>query len=232
MPEKLEFMRVTKHCIHLLGAIGITVGGCYGQRYEITPLVGGMYGGTMKLEQQGVSPNVDAHLEDSFSFGIAGGFRFDADDIDGDICRACNLIEFRWLRQDTHLTLKQDPLVPTPASVSSFRPRVTMDNFLVDFTREWPIEDARFLRPFLTATVGAARMSSPEASATRLVFGIGTGLKIFPKPRWGFVFQVEYLPVVMNVDVQRIVCTTGCIVALGGGVMNRFEFSVGPTFRF
>jgi len=224
-------MQLTKQCFRLFGPLLMTLGAAHGQRYEITPLVGGMYGGTVKLEQEDV-PNIDAHLGDSLSFGLAGGFRFDADDIGGDICNLCNLIEFRWLRQETHLRLDEDPLVPTPVTVSAFHPRVTIDNFLADFTREWPVEDARKLRPFLTATVGASLLSAPAGNATRLVFGIGTGLKIFPKPRWGIVFQVEYLPVVMSVDVQRVVCTTGCIVALGGGVMNRFGFTVGPTFRF
>jgi hypothetical protein len=225
-------MQLTKQCFRLFWSLLLTLGVAHGQRYEITPLVGGMYGGTIKLEQQNVSPNVDAHLQDSLSFGIAGGFRFDADDIDEDICRACNLVEFRWLRQDTHLRLSQNPLLPPPVTTPVFNPRVTLDNFLADFTREWPLEDARKVRPFLTVSLGAARMSAPEASATRFVFGIGTGFKIYPKPRWGFVFQVEYLPVVMDVSVQRLVCAGGCIVALGGGVMNRFGFTVGPTFRF
>ena len=73
------------------------------QRYEITPLFGGMFGGTWDLEQQGV-PNFDAHKADGFSFGVAGGFRFD--DSLGD-CSACNLIEFRWLRQTHTLSLSK-----------------------------------------------------------------------------------------------------------------------------
>ena len=223
-------MQLTKHCFRLWAPL-LTLGVVYGQRYEITPLVGGMYGGTIKLEQQNVSPNVDAHLGDSLSFGIAGGFRWDADDIDGDVCHACNLVEFRWLRQDTHLRLSGNPLFPT-VTTPVFYPRVTLNNFLTDFTREWPLEDTRKVRPFLTVSLGASLMSTPAASATRFVFGVGTGLKVYPKPRWGFVFQVEYLPVVMDVDVQRVVCAGGCIVALGGGVMNRFGFTVGPTFRF
>lgn len=225
-------MQFNKQWFRLLWAPLLTLGVAYGQRYEITPLVGGMYGGTIKLEQRGVSPNVDAHLGDSLSFGIAGGFRFDADDIDEDICHLCNLIDFRWLRQDTHLRLSSNPLLPVPVARPVFYPRVTLDNFLADFTREWPLEGAQKVRPFLTVSLGAALMSTPEASAARFVFGVGTGFKVYPKPRWGFVFQVEYLPVVMDVDLQRVVCAGGCIVALGGGVMNRFGFTVGPTFRF
>jgi hypothetical protein len=204
----------------------VSVVSAHGQRYEITPLVGGMFGGTVRLEEQG-RHNFEAHMGDGFSFGIAGGIHYDADD-----CELCNLIEFRWVRQNTHLRLDQDPIVVTPAAVPSFHPDVTLDHFLGDFTREFRVEDTAMLRPFVTATLGAARMATPAASATRFVFGIGTGVKVFPSRRWGIRFQVEYLPIVMHAEVQRVVCTVGCIVALSGGVMNQFQLSIGPAFRF
>jgi hypothetical protein len=198
------------------------------QRYEITPLFGGMFGGTWDLEQQGV-PNFDAHKADGFSFGVAGGFRFD--DSLGD-CRACNLIEFRWLRQNTHLELKQNPLLPTPVTFPTFHPAVTLNYFLSDFTHEWTLEEAKMIKPFLTASLGAALASTPASSATRFVFGIGTGVKIFPKRHWGIRLQVEYLPIVMHAELQRVFCTVGCVVVLNGGVMNQFQLTAGPAFRF
>jgi len=198
----------------------------YGQRYDITPLVGARYGGSLKLEQQAV-PNTEARLADSISYGVAAGFRFDDDD-----CEACNLFEFRWMRQGTHISLKQDPLVPTPLTVGAFRPAVTLDHFLGDLTHEWEIQGAKAFKPFALLSLGAARMSTPAASTTRFVFGFGTGLKVFPKRSWGVRFQVEYLPMVMHADLQQVVCTTGCVVVVGGGLMNQFEVTVGPTFRF
>jgi hypothetical protein len=186
-----------------------------------------MFGGTVKLEQLGV-PNFEAHVEDRLSFGIAGGVRYNTDD-----CDYCNLIEFRWLRQNSHLRLDQDPLVVTPVSaLPIFHPSVTFDHFLGDFTREFTIEDNSVIRPFVTATLGVARMATPAASGARFVFGIGTGFKVFPKRRWGIRFQAEYLPIVMSADVQRVVCAGGCIVALNGGLLNQFQVSVGPAFRF
>ena len=196
----------------------------HGQKYEITPLVGATFWGTLKLEQLGIR-NFDAHVGDSFSFGVAGGFRFDAED-----CERCNLIEGRCLRQNTHLGLRQDPLVPTPLTAAAFHPSLTIDRFLGDFTREWNIQDVKIIKPFLTASVGVARMSTPASNATRFVFGIGTGFKIFPKRHWGIRFQAEYLPIVPA--SQRVVCAVSCIVALGGGVMNQLELNVGPAFRF
>ena len=196
------------------------------QKYEITPLIGGAFGGTMKLEQA-LTPNVDAHIADSFSFGLAGGVRYESGEDEG-----YNSIEFRWFRQNSHLFFKQDPLVPTPTITASFRPGITLDHFLGDFTHEWNLRDAPRIHPFLTETVGAARMSAPASSATRFAFGIGAGIKVLPQRHWGFLFKMEYLPIVMSAELQRLVCSSGCIVVLNGGVMNQFVLSFGPAFHF
>jgi len=211
----------------LFAALLVTLASAYGQNYDITPLFGGMFGGTVKLEQQG-APNIHANLQDSFTFGVAGGIRIDAED-----CEKCALIEFRWMRQDTHLGVAQDPLVVTPYGAgATFRPSVTLDRYLGDFTYEFNQEDAPLIKPYIIASLGAVHISAPASGATRFVFGLGTGIKIFPKPHWGFRLQVEYLPIVMQGAAQRIVCTTGCIVSLSGGLANQFEATFGPVFRF
>jgi hypothetical protein len=192
----------------------ISVSGVHGQSFEISPLVGGRFGGSLKLEQPG-QPNFHADLADSLSYGIAGGYRFDAED-----CVRCSVIGFRWMRQDTHL------------EIPGIRPSVTLNHFLGDFTREWPLEEANAVRPFINATLGAVRMSAPASSATRFVFGFGTGLKIFPAQHWGVQVHVEWLPIALQTELQRIVCNGGCIVALNGGITNQFVVSVGPVFRF
>jgi hypothetical protein len=171
------------------------------QRYEITPFVGGIWGGTVKLEQQGL-PNVEANVGASVSFGVSGGFRFDSDDIIGDVCRHCDSIDFRWLRQSTHLRLKRDPLSPPSVVVSSFHPDVALDYFVADFAHEWNIHDAERIKPFVMASFGAALLSAPESNAARFAFGLGTGVNIFPKPRWGIRVQLEYLPIVMHAGVS------------------------------
>jgi hypothetical protein len=198
----------------------------HGQKYEIAPLIGGSFGGTIQLEEAS-TPNVDAHVADGFIFGVAGGFRFDGEDGEGH-----DAIEFRWFRQDTHLFLTQDPLVATPSITASFRPGIALDHFLGDFTHEFTIKDAPKIFPFVTASLGAARMSTPASSATRFAFGIGTGVNVFPARHWGFRLNAEYLPIVMHAELQRLVCSGGCIVVLNGGVMNQFVFSAGPSFRF
>jgi len=226
MSRARSFARAVRQWWRLPIALVVSLSAAHGQRYDITPFIGARYGGTLKLEGQRTQ-HFEAHLADSVSYGIAGGFRFDDDG-----CEGCNLFEFRWMRQDTHLELKQDPLVATPLTVTAFRPAVTLDHFLGDVTHEFDIQGAPAFKPFALLTLGAARMSTPAASATRFVFGIGTGLKVFPKRNWGFRFQVEYLPMVMHADLQQVVCTGGCVVVIGHGVMNQFQVTVGPTFRF
>lgn len=206
-------------CVALL----LSAASAHAQMFEVTPLVGGRFGGTIKLQETG-QPNRDASLEDSFSYGVSGGVRFD-----GGECEKCSVIAFRWMRQKTHLSPGSD--FPDAAS---FRPNVTLDHFLADFMQEFPIRETRdIVRPFVSASLGAARMATPAESRTRFEFGIGGGIDIFPKPRWGFRVQVEYLPMVMNAELQRVICGAGgCIVAVSGGVMNQFQVLFGPIFRF
>ena len=224
--NKLSLPRPRKRLSFAAGILLASAAAAYGQKYEITPLVGGMFGGTWKLEQPAL-PHIEAHFGDRLSFGIAGGVRFDADD-----CRKCNLIEFRWLRQETHLWPSEDPILSPLIAASPFHPRVTLDHFLADFSHEWSIEESKMVAPFLTASLGAVRMATPEATAARFVFGIGTGVKIFPTRHWGVRFEVEYLPIVKSAELQRVVCVVGCVVALSGGIMNQFQISAGPAFRF
>ncbi len=203
-----------------------------GQSFDASAFIGGRFGGVFNIEETGV-PNFRANLGDSLTFGAGGGFRFDQED-----CVGCGLIEFRWMRQDTHLTVKQDPLAPPMvnplgATATAFRAPVTLDHFLGDFTREWPMEGAKSVRPFLTGTLGAVHISAPAAGATRFVFGLGGGFKVFPTHHWGLKFQAEYLPIVLHGALEPIVCTAGtCAVALTGGIANQFTVSLGPVFRF
>jgi hypothetical protein len=220
-------MQILKQCCRLFITLLLTDAVVHGQKYDITALFGGTFAGTVQLEQL-AAPNFSARVEDSFSYGIAGGFRFDSELND---CRACDLIEFRWLRQDTHLGLKQNPFLSPPVTAPSFHPGVTLDHFLGDFTHEFTIDESSIVKPFVTASLGAALISTPETSATRFVFGVGTGFKVFPKRHWGIRFQVEYLPIVMHTELQRVICNVGCIVLLNGGLMNQVVVSIGPTFR-
>jgi opacity protein-like surface antigen len=194
------------------------------QTYEITPLVGASFYGTLHLEQMD-TPNFYAQLADSFTYGLAGGYRFDGEGGEGH-----DDIEFRWMRQNSHVSLPQNPLIPS--SYTSFRPSITIDSFLGDFTHEFDLQEGPKIAPFITGSLGAALVSAPASSATRFTFGVGAGVKIFPAPRWGFRLWAEYQPIVMHTELQRLVCAGGCVVILNGGIINQFQVSIGPAFRF
>ena len=196
------------------------------QKYEITPLVGASFFGTPHLEQMD-APNFYAQLADSFTYGLAGGYRFTGENGDGH-----DEVEFRWMRQDSHLSLPQNPIVPSSYTSSSFRPSINIDSFFGDFTHEFDFQEGSKIAPFVTGSLGAAVLSAPASTATRFTFGIGAGVKIFPAPRWGFRLWAEYQPIVMHSELQRVVCAAGCVVILNGGIINQFQVSIGPAFRF
>lgn len=203
----------------------------HAQQWEVTPLFGARLYGTIKLESAD-NPRFEGHIADSMTFGVAGGYRRPSDSDDG----GSDVFEFRWMRQDSHLYLKQqDPLQATPFSataLSAFRIPVTFDHYMVDFTREFVYADTTKFQPFLTAGVGISHLSAAASGASRFAFDIGTGFKLFPSRHWGVRFTVEYMPTVMTADVQSLLCTSGCVFALSGGVMSQFNVTVGPAYRF
>jgi hypothetical protein len=203
------------------------LGRAYGQSIEVTPLVGAHAGGAFELQEEAGPAQGEADLSNGVSYGVAGGVRFDTYE-----CDDCAVIGFRWMRQETNLRVKRADPIPTPLTMAIERSQVHVDHFLADFVREWTLADAKPVRPFLGASLGIARLSAPASSNVRFAFGIGGGVKIFPKDWWGVRFHVEYLPTVLHAEVQRIVCAGGCIVALSGGLMNQFVVNVGPVFRF
>jgi hypothetical protein len=209
------------------------IAAAHGQGFDVTPLVGVRAGGSVDAQQEGQPTHVRASLADSVTFGVAAGIRFH--DTQG--CEDCSVIQFRWMRQNTNLGLVATmPVsttpVPTPYNTAFGRTSVALDHYLADFAYEWNLEDAPTIRPFIITSLGAAYLSTPVSGNARFTFGLGAGVKIFPRPHWGVRLQVEYLPMVMHSGVQQVVCGASCVVTLGGGLLNQFEFTVGPEFRF
>jgi len=225
--EVFRATQLIRQCGFLAAASLVTLLPVYGQTFEITPLVGGMFGGGVKVEQEG-QPSFHAHFTDRLNYGVAAGVRFDADE-----CEKCNTIQFRWQRQQSHLTVDQDLFVAPVAGTPSFYPLVTNNDFLGDFSHEWPLKYHKYVAPFLTATLGAAYFTTPQAGTTQFEFGFSTGVKVFPTDHFGMRFQVEYLGIVESANAQRLTCFAGaCLVVLNGNVISQFLVSAGPAFRF
>ena len=221
---------INRPWLALLGLLA-TLAPVYGQRYEITPLFGGRFGGTIKAEDQERGIFGKVALKDSASFGVAAGFHF-TDNTDFDYCEGCAYIGFRWMRQKSKMRFDEFPLTVNPLTGGIAQPSYALDHLMGEFVREWPLEDNAHLRPFVTASVGAAVMSTDVGRNTRFAFGLGGGTKIFPTKRFGIRLQFEWLPTVMHAEIERLACYGGCIVGLGGGLLNQFEVTIGPIFKF
>jgi hypothetical protein len=189
------------------------------QGLEVTPLIGGRFGGTFEIQPEGAA-EARASLKDTSSFGVAAGVRFDD----------YSLIEFHWTRAKSPLRFSRE-LTVTPLATSLAD--VSLNQFHGDFTREFPLEEVTGLRPFLMASLGATHLGTENDGFTRFSFGLGTGLKVFVNERLGIRVQAQWLPIWVEPEVRSFACGYGgCVVVLSGRLTQQFEVSVGPVFHF
>jgi len=190
------------------------------QGLEVTPFIGGRFGGTFDIQPAGAA-ETRASLNDSVSYGVAAGIRFDD----------FSLIEFRWTRARSSLELENVPPVVNPLGIRVAD--VTLNQFHGDFTREFPLDEVNGVRPFVMASVGATHLGSENTGFTRFSFGIGTGLKIAVTPKIGVRVEAQWLPIWVQPEVSSFACGFGgCIAVLSGRLTQQFQVSAGPTFRF
>ena len=187
------------------------------QGFEVTPFIGGRFGGTFEIQPEGAA-EVRASLKDSTSYGVAAGVRFDD----------LSVIEFRWTRTKSALQFDTG-INPLAAPLGD----VTLNQFHGDFTRELALEEVKGLRPFLMASVGATHLGAANDGFTRFSFGLGTGLKYFINSRLGIRVEAQWLPIWVEPEVSGFACGFGgCIAVLSGRLTQQFEVSVGPVFHF
>jgi|SRR5215831_17078292 len=202
----------------LLTAVPVSAQDRLIQSFELTPFIGGRFGGTLEIQPES-GPEVRASLRDATSYGVSAGVRFDD----------LSMIEFSWTRARS--TLRFEPVVnPLAAPLGN----VTLDQFHGDFSREFVLEDLKTLRPYLTASVGATHFGAVNDGFTRFSFGFGTGLKLLLNSKFGLRFQAQWLPIWVDPEVRGLACGSGsgCIVVLSGKLIEQFQVSVGPVFRF
>ena len=189
------------------------------ESFEVTPFVGVRLGGTFDVRAE--PSQIQATWKDASSYGFSAGVRFDE----------LSLIEFRWTRSVS--TLRFDaPLGFLGASLGD----VTLDQYHVDFTREFVIPEVKGLRSFLTGSVGATHIAAEHDAFTRFSFGFGAGLKQSLGSRFAIRAEAKWLPILIDPEVGGWACGVvgvgGCLVVLTGPLTQQFEFSVGPVVRF
>ena len=189
------------------------------QSLEVTPFIGGRFGGTFDVQPEGAA-EARASLKDSVSYGVSAGFRYDD----------FSVIEFRWTRASSGLRLDTGGSVnPLAAPIAD----VTLNQFHGDFTREFPLEEVNALRPFIMASVGATHLGASSNGFTRFSFGLGTGLKVSVNSKLGIRVEARWLPIWIQPEVSAFACGFGgCIAVLSGRITQQFEVTAGPVFRF
>jgi hypothetical protein len=189
------------------------------QGLEVTPFIGGRFGGTFDVQPEG-GAEARGSLGDSVSYGVSAGVRFDD----------FSLIEFRWTRAKSVLRLDTGVSVnPLATPIAD----VTLNQFHGDFSREFPLDEVNAIRPFIMASVGATHLGTSSNGFTRFSFGIGTGLKVAVNPKLGLRVEARWLPIWIQPEVSAFACGFGgCIAVLSGRITQQFEFTAGPVFRF
>jgi len=184
-------------------------------RFDVTPLIG--YRTSMSFPTgPPEEPTPSLVLDATPSYGIAAGVRRNEEDV----------IEFRWTRQDSRVHLE--------GTQGTSRERAVLDQFHGDFTHEYFLDDwPVWARPYVIGSVGATHVGvKTGGSFTRFSFGLGAGVKFYFSRHFGFRIQGEWLPVLVNPEVNSFVCGGGCRVHLSGTLVSQGEVVVGPLFRF
>jgi hypothetical protein len=189
----------------------------FGQRFELTPLVGGSFGGLIPVVQPGVSGVSSISLDRRLNFGLAAGFRF-ADHVDGEVL---------WNRQ--RLTANgRNENGDDLGRIS----RVTMNQLHGDVLLHYTAPEAK-IRPFVLVGFGGGVLSSHEAfdgSISGFSFGAGAGVKAYLNRHFGIRVQGRYT--LTNISNTRW-CGGGSCNAIPNNVwLNQKEFSAGTIFRF
>jgi hypothetical protein len=190
------------------------------QRFEVTPFIGARFGGTFDIQTDGPAA-AQATLKDAASHGVSAGVRFDD----------FSLIEFRWTQSTSSLRFDAPFRLPG-ASLGD----VTLNQFHMDFTREFVITEVKGLRSFATGSVGATHIGAANDGFTRFSFGFGAGLKQFLGSHLAVRAEAHWLPILIDPEVNGWACGAvgigGCVVVLNGRLTQQFEFSVGPVVSF
>lgn len=207
---------ISARCLLLLQGVAVCSVNAQ-QRIDITPFLGYRSAATFSAPADAGEPGVKARLSDGRSMGIAAGFRWEDTAV----------VEFRFTRQNTATTLSGTTVEPALRTFST-----RLEEYHADFMREFPLENAPRVRPFLNASVGVTRLSWTSRSESRFSFGIGGGVKYFPLKWFGIRLQAQWLPIWLNPEVKGLACGGGCVVSFGGKLADQAEVSLGPIFSF
>lgn len=185
-------------------------------RFDVTPLFGYSSSANFALASDTNSKN-RARVDSSGSFGIGVGVRYDDEQV----------IEFHYSRQSSTMRFEGLPALSRVSPSHS-----VLQRYLGDFTHEFVLEKPGTVRPFLIASVGVTRITAAGEIYNRFTFGIGGGVKWFPRKCFGIRAQGQWLPTLIDPEIKALICAGGCAVTLGGKLANQATITLGPIFSF
>jgi hypothetical protein len=180
----------------------------FAQRSEFALLAGYTTAGDIEKKAVGIQ---DLKLDGSFSWGLSAGHFFSP-----------HLgAEVSWLRQETGLAL-------STANGSARLLDVNIDRIHGNAVYQFGADRAR-LRPFVCLGAGASAFGGGDlAGETKLSFGLGAGLKWFPRQSVGARFQVQYDSARLN-DAASDFCDP---FGFCQNSLQQFGFAGGVVLRF
>ena len=186
------------------------------RRFELTPYAGYRFGGTFENDESAIS----VELDDRSGAGLIFNVR-EAENTQWEVI---------FSRQRT---------VADTADVTGLGPLVDVDVEYLQGGGTYQGRRRDGVRPYLAATLGAARITPRLAGLgddSFWSFSIGTGLQIRPTERFGVRFEVRAWGTLVDSD-SRLFCRSGvqvagCAIRVDGSVLWQIEAFAGLVFRF
>jgi opacity protein-like surface antigen len=207
----MKAVPMTIAALALLGAMAFPAA-VYAADLEITPFIGYTMGGEFQDGATGADLEIDEHR----SHGIALDINQNAD----------SQIELYYARQQTRLQAGGGLFVGDPLfdlSIEYFHLGGTYG------TGTGPV------RAFVVGTIGATHMDPKRErldSETKLSFGLGGGLKLWPTERIGLRLEGRWFGTFFN-GAGQVFCTDGsCLIKIDGDVISQVVVNAGLIIAF
>jgi len=180
----------------------------WAQRTEVAFLSGYTSSGNIDQKAVGIQ---ELQIEGGFTWGLEAS-RFFSPHLG---------VEFLWARQGSELTIGT-------GSGSAELFEMNVSQLQGNFVYQFGAEQAR-LKPFVFAGLGATFFSAQDLeSETKLSWGLGAGVKWFPRKKLGARLHARYNPTRLN-DASSDFCDP---FGFCQGTLDQFEVMGGFVFRF
>lgn len=179
-------------------------------RFELTPVVGYVTGGTFEDELT----DQEIKLDDSAAIGFQVNIRADSQ----------STWEIQYVNQDTRTSTPSIPSLD-----------VTIRKLEFGGTYE---TSAQATRPYAAATVGLSQFEPGDSTFeddTYFSFSLGGGVKFFTDRKFGLTLDARWVAAVIDEDTDVFCVSSGgltCLVQADAGLASQFRISVGLNAHF